>query len=147
MSFGFASKQLRNARHRLRKQSRGGYTPFQLMMKHLDEKEIPYQVLWAENSSSNEGVEMRKPEGLFWTTSWCEQQWVRYPWVQMYDNTYKTNNKGPALFQIVGRNHLGMSFSCGLGWSTTRGKAASTGLWIPSTPRAKELALRSPRSR
>ncbi|EAQ88884.1 hypothetical protein CHGG_05503 [Chaetomium globosum CBS 148.51] len=82
----FTSKQLRNARHRLRKQSRGGHTPFQLMMKLLDEKGIYYQVLWAKDSSNNEGVEMRKPEGLFWTTTWCEQQWVRYPWVQILIN-------------------------------------------------------------
>lgn len=33
----------------------------------------------------------------------------------MYDNTYKTNNKGLTFFQIVGCNHLGMSFSCRFG--------------------------------
>lgn len=41
--------------------------------------------------------------------------WKRYPWVQLYDNTYSTNNKGLALFQIVHKNHLGKSVSCAFG--------------------------------
>ena len=35
--------------------------------------------------------------------------------MQLYDNTYKTNNKGLAFFQVVGLNHLGMAFVCGFG--------------------------------
>jgi len=31
----------------------------------------------------------------------------------MYDNTYKTNNKNLAFFQVVGLNNQGMAFSCG----------------------------------
>jgi len=42
-------------------------------------------------------------------------QWSLYPWVQLYDNTYRTNNKGLAFFQIVALNYLGMAFSCGFG--------------------------------
>jgi len=33
----------------------------------------------------------------------------------MYDNTYKTNNKGLTLFQVIGLNYLGIAFSCGFG--------------------------------
>jgi len=33
----------------------------------------------------------------------------------MYDNTYKTNNKGLTLFQVIRLNHLGMAFSYGFG--------------------------------
>ena len=85
------------------------------MMKMLDEQEISYQVLWDESPLESESITLRKPRGVFFTTKWCEEQWVRYPWVQIYDNTYRTNNKGLAFFQVVGRNHLGMSFSCGFG--------------------------------
>jgi len=35
--------------------------------------------------------------------------------VKEYDNTYKTNNKKLALFQVVGLNHSNKTFSCGFG--------------------------------
>jgi len=38
-----------------------------------------------------------------------------YYWLQMYDNTYKTNNKGLAFFQVVGVDNLGKFFSCAFG--------------------------------
>ena len=67
-------------------------------MKMLDDEIIPYQVKWANNVDGSDDDELRKPEGIFWSTKWCEEQWALYPWVQLYDNTYKTNNKGLAFF-------------------------------------------------
>lgn len=53
--------------------------------------------------------------GMFWSPEYSSEQWVLFPWVQLHDNTYTTNNKGLAFFQVVGLNHLGMTFSCGFG--------------------------------
>ena len=78
-------------------------------MKLLEERNIPYTVKWAEGSDDT------KPEGLFWSTPWSYGQWKRHHYVQLYDCTYKTNNKGLALFQVVGLNHMGMAFSCAFG--------------------------------
>jgi len=82
-------------------------------MKLLNEKNIPYKVKWAV--ALNDSDELRKPEGLFWTTDWCKKQWRQYHWVQLYDNTYKTNNKNLAFFQIVALNYLGIAFSYAFG--------------------------------
>lgn len=107
----FTQRQLRNRRHRLNKKLLRGYKPFQAVMKMLDERNIPYQTKFQDDDA-----DLLKPEGLFWTTPWCSEQWAQYPWVQLYDNTYRTNNKNLAFFQIVGLNHLGMAFSCGFGF-------------------------------
>jgi hypothetical protein len=109
----FTRRQLRSLRYRLRKESLNGYTPFQATKKLLDDEGIMHQIKWA--AAPDDGEAERKPEGLFWTYKWCEKQWVLYPWVQLYDNTYRTNNKGLAFFQVVGLNHLGMAFACGFG--------------------------------
>jgi len=111
----FTMRQIRNYRYHLRKQAMAGYTPFQATMKLLEDEGVSYTAKWAEGSGTSSEDENRKPEGLFWTYDWCKKQWAENHWVQMYDNTYKTNNKGLALFQIVGLNHLGMAFSCGFG--------------------------------
>jgi len=104
----FDQRQLRNCRHRLRKKANQGYIAFPATMKLLDDAGVHYTVKWSASDD-------RKPEALFWTTDWSRKQWAMYQWVQLYDNTYKTNNKGLALFQVVGLNHMGMAFSCGFG--------------------------------
>jgi hypothetical protein len=87
-------RQVRNYRYHLRKQALAGYTPFQATMKLLDDEGVTYTTKWAACSTE----ESRKPEGLFWTYKWCMDQWAQNYWVQMYDNTYKTNNKNLAFF-------------------------------------------------
>lgn len=104
----FTRQQLKNTRQRLRILLLDGYTPFQATMKLLDERGTHYTVLWADEDQT-------KPQGLFWSPDWCAQEWKKSSRVQMYDNTYRTNNKGLALFQIIGLNGLGKSFSCGFG--------------------------------
>ncbi|KAK4234582.1 hypothetical protein C8A03DRAFT_47126 [Achaetomium macrosporum] len=88
----FTKKQLKNLRARLRKSALDGYTPFQYVMKTLDERGISYK--WLPSA-----YDPNKPEGLVWTDDWCKEQWRLNPGVQLYDKTYKTNNKGLALFQ------------------------------------------------
>jgi len=107
-SINFSRRQLKNTRHRQRKAQLHGLTPFQATMKLLDDANISYEVLWGNS-------EQTKPTGLFWSPQWAANEWKLYPWVQMYDNTYRTNNKGLALFQIVGINCFRMAFSCGFG--------------------------------
>ncbi|KAK5651107.1 hypothetical protein OQA88_13270 [Cercophora sp. LCS_1] len=97
------------------KQALGGYTPSQALIKALDEEGIPHTVLWEAEAADGVGAATRRPEGLFWTYPWCEKQRNLYPWAQMYDDTYRTNNRGLALFQTVGKNHLKMVFSCAFG--------------------------------
>jgi hypothetical protein len=104
----FTRQDLRNARYQLRKAASQGYTPIQSAIKDLDDRHIRYEIRYSTE-------EPDKPEGLFWSDPWCEEQWVKYPWVQMYDNTYNTNNKRLAFFQIVGVNHFGLAFSCAFG--------------------------------
>lgn len=104
----FTRRQVRNTRYKLRKAQLDGYTPFQATMKFLDEKGIHYKVLWSPEDQT-------KPLGLFWSPSWCAQEWKKNHRVQMYDNTYRTNNKGLALFQIVGMTPIGKAFSCAFG--------------------------------
>ena len=111
----WTARQLRNYRFKLRKDALAGYTPFQATMKLLDDEGVSYHVKWAKRSPSSPDSEPRKPEGLFWSYEWSKKQWLQSPWVQLYDNTYKTNNKGLAFFQVVGLNHLGMAYSCGFG--------------------------------
>jgi len=105
----FTMRQIRNYRYHLRKEAMAGYTPFQATMKLLDDEGVSYTSKWAKDSS---GSDTTKPEGLFWTYKWCETMWAQGHYVQMYDNTYKTNNKGLAFFQVVSLNNLGMAFSC-----------------------------------
>ncbi|KAJ4294809.1 hypothetical protein N0V88_005043 [Collariella sp. IMI 366227] len=90
----FTRVQLKSLRYRLQKAAADGYTPFQGTMKLLEERGGPYRVLWS-------ATDPNKPEGLVWTDDFCKQQWALNPWVQMYDNTYKTNNKGLAFFQVM----------------------------------------------
>ena len=104
----FTRRQLRDLRFRLGKDAADGYTPFQSTMKILNEGGIPHRVLWSATDPS-------KPESLLWTNDFCKQQWALNLWVQMYDNTYKTNNKGLALFQIMSIGSLNKIFSCGFG--------------------------------
>jgi hypothetical protein len=104
----FTRQDLWNARYQLRKASSQGYTPMQAAIKDLDNRNVRYEIRYSTE-------EPDKPEGLFWSDPWCEEQWVKYPWVQMYDNTYNTNNKRLAFFQIVGVNHFGLAFSCAFG--------------------------------
>jgi len=84
-------------------------------MEMLDNQGIDYQVKWAQSRNNSGDDDIRKLEGLFWSTDWMKKQWACYHWVQLYDNTYKTNNKGLAFFQVVALNHLGMAVSCGFG--------------------------------
>jgi hypothetical protein len=104
----FNRRQLRNLRGSQRKATLEGYTDFQAAKRYLDDESIHHTVLWSPNDPT-------KPEGLFWCPEWCQQQWQRNPWVQEYDNTYKTNNKMLALFQVVGINHSNKTFGCGFG--------------------------------
>lgn len=104
----FTRRQLRDLRFRLGKAAADGYTPFQGTMKLLDERGVPYRVLWS-------AADPNKPEGLVWTSDFCKQQWALNPWVQMYDNTYKTNNKGLAFFQVMSIGSLNKVFSCAFG--------------------------------
>jgi hypothetical protein len=95
----------------------GGYTPFQATKKMLDDEGIYHQssgplILTVPRAR-------KEKEGLLWALPWCEEQLIRDPLVQMYDNTYKTNNKGLALFQMVGINNLGKCFSCAFGLINT----------------------------
>jgi hypothetical protein len=105
----FNSRQLANLRLRLRKKASEGYTPFQATMKLLREKNVPFQVNWADEEET-------KPTGLFWTHDFGMEQWKQHPWVQMYDNTYKTNNKNLAFFQVMTVNNSNklMSLACAL---------------------------------
>jgi hypothetical protein len=111
----FTMRQIRNFRYRLRKKAMAGYSPFQATMKLLDDEAVSYKVKWARAQEDGDNNAEKKPVGLFWTYEWCKKQWAQGYWVQMYDNTYKTNNKGLAFFQIVGLNNLGMAYSCGFG--------------------------------
>lgn len=104
----FTRRQVRNTRYKLRKARLDGYTPFQATMKLLDEKGISHNVLWSPEDPT-------KPLGLFWSPAWCSEEWKNNHRVQMYDNTYRTNNKGLALFQIVGMTPVGKAFSCAFG--------------------------------
>lgn len=79
-----------------------------VLTKLLIERDIPHKVLWSASDSN-------KPEGLVWTNDFYKQQWALNPWVQMYNNTYKTNNKGLALFQAISIGSLGKIFSCAFG--------------------------------
>ena len=82
-------------------------------MKQLDDEKISYEVKWAPALPKN--PDLLKPEGLFWSTDWCQEQWALYPYVQLYDNTYRTNSKGLAFFQVVALNHMGIAVSCAFG--------------------------------
>ena len=104
----FNRRQLRNLRFNLRKDDLDGHTAFQATMKILEDKDFEFSVQWSADDEN-------KPTGLFWTIPWCDEMWKLYPLVQMYDNTYKTNNKGLAFFQVVSLNHLGKVFSCAFG--------------------------------
>lgn len=104
----FTKRQLADTRFRIQKASDDGYTPFQGTMKMLDDRKVPYRVLWS-------AVDPNKPEGLVWTTDFCKEQWALNPWVQMFDNTYKTNNKGLAFFQVISMGSLNKIFACAFG--------------------------------
>ena len=111
----FTQRQLRNRRYRLWKKALGGYNPFPATIKKLEEENVPHDIQWAENPTEDDDNVPLKPVGLFWTTPWSLTEWAKYHWVQMYDNTYRTNNKGLAFFQVVALNHLGKAFSCAFG--------------------------------
>ena len=114
----FTMRQLWTCRWRLRKEAMKGYNPFPTTILLLNGKGIPYTVKWAKSPNGDDIEDengLKKPEGLFWTTPWTEKQWGQYPWVQLYDNTYKTNNKNLAFFQVVALNHQGKAFSCAFG--------------------------------
>jgi hypothetical protein len=64
----FTKRQLRNTMYILRKNKLDGYNPFQATMKMLNERGVYHTVLWSVQDPN-------KPEGLFWTEPWCEQQW------------------------------------------------------------------------
>ncbi|KAK4096481.1 hypothetical protein N658DRAFT_489925 [Parathielavia hyrcaniae] len=87
----FTKAQLKGLRYRQQKHAADGYSPFQSTMKLLDERDVLYKVLWSADDPD-------KPEGFMSTDDVSKEQWALCPWVQMYDNTYKTNNKGLALF-------------------------------------------------
>ena len=105
-AFKFKKRHLRNLRYRLKKKALNGYTPFQATKKMLDDDGIHHSVLWDPDDNT-------KPLDLYWGGSdWSDRMWKAHPQVQMYDNTYKTNNKGLAFFQIVNPTGHGLVFSC-----------------------------------
>lgn len=106
----FARRDLENTRAKIRKDNLDGYTPFQAAMKYLDEQGVHYEVKWARSSAND--PEGQVPLALFWSKPWCEKVWKEYPWVQLFDNTYKTNDKGWAFSQIVTMTNLDQAVSC-----------------------------------
>jgi hypothetical protein len=68
----FTRKQLWTLRHRLRRDDRDGYNPFQSIMKNFDDQDITHRVLWSKE-------DQHKPEGLVWTDTFCKEQWVLNP--------------------------------------------------------------------
>lgn len=109
LSIIFTRQQLKNARYKLRKAQLDGYTLFQVTIKCLDKKGTYYLVMWAPKDPT-------KPLGLFWSFKWCVEEWKKTSKVQMYNNTYRTNNKGLVLFQIISISFIGKAFSCGFGF-------------------------------
>jgi hypothetical protein len=104
----FTTRRLNNARFRASLDALDGYTPVQATLRMFHERGYHHAVLPSRDNPY-------KPEGLFWTLPWGEEQWRLYPWVQMYDNTYKTNNKNLAFFQVVSLNQYGKTFNCAFG--------------------------------
>ena len=104
----FTRRQVKNARYKLCKDLLNGYTPFQRVKKELDEKGIYHEVRWSPDDNT-------KPTALFWSTEWSAEEWKASPTVQMFDNIYRTNNKGLALFQVIGISNVGKAYSCAFG--------------------------------
>ena len=92
-----------------------GYNPFPSTVLLLKQHDVPYTVKWAKSPN---GVDIEDENGL-------KKLEGLYPRAQLYDNTYKTNNKNLAFFQIVALNHLGKAFSCSFG----KGVADAGSLW------------------
>lgn len=60
----------------------------------------------------------------------------------MYDNTYQTNNKGLAFFQVVALNHLGKAFSCAFGLINNEKQEGFT--WLMSKTDEMRRKARAP---
>ena len=116
----FTYRQLRNQQYRLRKKALKGYNPFPTTIQLLHKKEVSFKAKWAE--PQNKGDIRKKPKGLFQTTDLLMREWSHYPQVQLYDNTYHTNNKGLTFFQIVTLNHLSIAFSYRFSLINNKGK-------------------------
>ncbi|KAK3358198.1 hypothetical protein B0T25DRAFT_605785 [Lasiosphaeria hispida] len=105
----FTQGQLHTSRYLARKRAMKGFTPFQALKKLLDKEMITHTIKYDSEDPT-------KPTGLSWATAWSKKQWVTNSKVQLYDCTYKTNNKKLALFQVVGLNSLGMAYSMAWGF-------------------------------
>jgi len=105
----FMGRDIDNLRARLRKELLGGLTATQATLKALDDLKLNYHVDWKDPATKT------TPRGLFWTYPWCEQMWKRFPEVQSYDNTYKTNRFGLFLFMVTGMTNTGSVFNAGFG--------------------------------
>ncbi|KAK0725679.1 hypothetical protein B0H67DRAFT_571132 [Lasiosphaeris hirsuta] len=71
----FTTRQLKKLRHRLKKATHKGYTPFQATMALLDTRGITYEVKWEDPDTKT------KPTGLFWSPSWSGEEWRLHPWI------------------------------------------------------------------
>ena len=78
-TLNFTAKQLRNYRHRLRKASLSGYTPFQALKRFLKQEAIAHTTKWKKDPSTREDTGV--PMGLFYSPEWCSKQWKLFPWV------------------------------------------------------------------
>lgn len=75
----------------------------------LERAKVYHTVKWSKSDPT-------KPEGMFWALDWSKNEWKLSPWLQLYDNTYKTNNKKLAFFQVAGINAMGKIYSCAFGF-------------------------------
>ena len=104
----FTQRDIQNCRERLRSKSLAGYTPTQALIQHFEELGIEHVVRYAEDDPN-------RPIGLFFTFSWCQDMWKRFPWCLQIDNTYKTNRFKMPLFQITGVTNVGSIFNAAFG--------------------------------
>lgn len=127
----FNKQDVKNCCYQLKRAANAGYTPIQSTIKCLNEQKVRYKCLWEKKDGTvdwneddpehhgncelgNDGFDSRgfKPVTIWWTTKWCEEVWKAFPHVQLFDNTYKTNNKNWAFSQVVTLSPHNLALSC-----------------------------------
>jgi hypothetical protein len=88
------TRDIYNARQRIRQHELNGHTPTQAFIRLLSEDE-DIQLFVKESDDD-------RIEGVFWAYTAGIRLWRRFPQVLSFDNTYKTNRFGMPLFQITG---------------------------------------------
>ncbi|GKU11323.1 unnamed protein product [Fusarium langsethiae] len=104
----YTRKDIYNARTLLRQEKLGGMSPTAALIKHFDDRDIPYAAKWSE-------TEPDRLVGLVWTFPYCLRMWKRFPEVMSFDNTYNTNRFKLPLFQATGQTCLKSVYSAAFG--------------------------------